>query len=124
MPFGLNQIYGKKKTVNFVKHMSPVLTWSERRGLTDLCLAFLCSVLLGYAMRGQIDVKLVQVLPGPWVAVTFRHQHVENVSRRTPSGGKRVTTVITLQYNGNSITTLIALQHYGKKENNYRTNAT
>lgn len=104
--------------------MPPVLTLSARRGLTDLCLAFLCSVLPGYAMRGQIDVKPVQVLPGPWVAVTFRHQHVENVSRRTPSGGKRVTTVVTLQYNGNSITTLIALQHYGKKENNYRTNAT
>lgn len=77
--------------------MPPVLTWSERRGLTDLLLSFLRSVSPGYAMRGQIDVEPVQVLPGPGVAVTLRHQHVKNVSRRTPSGGKRVTTIVTLQ---------------------------
>lgn len=91
--------------------MPPVLTSSESRGLTDLSLAFLRSVLSGYAVRGQVDVEPIQVLPCPGVAVTLRHYDVENVSRRTPSGGKRVTTIVTLQNKKKRIMTLIAMQH-------------
>lgn len=89
--------------------MPPVLTSSERSGLTDLSLALLRSVLSGYAVRGQIDVEPIQVLSCPGVAVTLRHYDVENVSRRTPSGGKRVTTIVTLQNNKKRIMTLIAM---------------
>lgn len=95
--------------------MPPVLTSSERRGLTDFSLALLRSVLSDYAVRGQIDIEPIQVLPCPGVAVTLRHYDVENVSRRTPSGGKRVTTIVTLQNKKKRIMTLIAMQHYYKE---------